>query len=91
MRSNDLLKKLHDEPFKAFRVHLRDDTKLDVEEPGMVIVGLSSAVLPTRFGEDEEGNRIARDWRTIALAHIVQFTDTGGGRGRGRNNGRRGK
>jgi hypothetical protein len=41
----------------------------------MVIVGPSTAVLPTRFGKDEEGRRLAERWRTIDLVHIVQFSD----------------
>ena len=48
---------------------------IDVMQPGMVIVGLRSAVVPSRFGTDDEQHRIAMDWRTIALAHIVQFSD----------------
>jgi hypothetical protein len=35
----------------------------------------SSAVLPSRFDHDEEGRRIAARWRTVALIHIVQFSD----------------
>ena len=75
MRPADLLNRLQDQPFKPFRIHLSDGTLLEVPEAGMVIVGQSSAVLPSSFGRDSEGHRIARRWRTIALNHIVQFTD----------------
>ena len=75
MRAADLTRKLEDAPFRPFRIHLSDGREIDVRNPGMVIVGISSAVLPGAFGRDEEGRRIARDWKTIALAHIVQFTD----------------
>ena len=75
MRAADLTRKLEDAPFRPFRIHLSDGRELDVRNPGMVIVGMSSAVLPSEFGKDEEGRRIARDWKTIALAHIVQFSD----------------
>ncbi len=84
MRPADLLNRLADQPFKPFRIHLSDGSKLDVPEPGMVIVGRSSTVLPSRYGRDEEGHRIAEHWRTIALVHIVQFSDR-----RERTNGRR--
>jgi hypothetical protein len=47
---------------------------LQITQPGMVIVGLSSAVLPTEFTQ-EEGRRVASNWRTVALDHIVQFSD----------------
>lgn len=75
MRPSDLVNHLQDEPFKPFRLHLSDGTKIDVLDRNMVIVGISSAVLPSRFGRDDEGHRIARNWRTIALVHIVQFSD----------------
>ena len=75
MRAEDLLNRFEDEPFKPFRIHLSDGTAVDVPEGGMVIVGKSSAVLPSRFDHDEEGRRIAARWRTIALVHIVQFSD----------------
>jgi hypothetical protein len=74
MRAADLIRRLEDSSFRPFRIHLSDGTLLDVKQPGMVIVGLSSAVLPTQFGE-EDGKRIATDWRTITLSHIVQFSD----------------
>lgn len=75
MRAEDLLSRLQDEPFRPFRIHLSDGTTLEVPQGGMVIVGKSSAVLPSRFDRDEEGRRIAARWRTIALVHIVQFSD----------------
>jgi hypothetical protein len=74
MRAADLLRRLDDKGFKPFRVHLSDGTKIDVNQPGMVIVGLSSAILPTKF-TTEQGRRVAYDWRTIAISHIVQFSD----------------
>jgi hypothetical protein len=56
-------------------VHLSDGTLIEVQDPGNVIVGRSSVILPTRVGYDENGRRVAKDWRTIAQLHIVQFTD----------------
>ena len=41
----------------------------------MIIVGKSSMVVPTSFTRDEEGLRLAKHWRTIAMNHIVQFTE----------------
>ena len=75
MRPADLMKRLEDQPFRPFRIHLSDGTKIDVRQPGMVIVGLATAVLPTSFSAAEDGSRVAADWRTVALRHIVQFTD----------------
>ena len=56
-------------------MHLTDGTVIDVPQVEMVIVGRSTAVLPTRFSEFDAGQRIAEDWRTIDLIHIVQFSD----------------
>ena len=75
MRAEDVMNRLSDSPFRPFRVHLSDGSAIDVSEPGMVIVGRSSVVLPSRFGRDEEGRRIAEHWRTISLLHVVQFSD----------------
>jgi len=75
LRAEDLLDRLEDRPFTPFRIHLSDGTHLDVTEPGMVIVGPTRAVLPNVFVRDEEGRRLAKHWRTIALLHIVQFSD----------------
>jgi len=75
MRPADLLQRLEDNPFKPFRIHLSDGTQLDVIERWSVIVGPSTAVVVSRFGEDTEGHRLALNWRTIDLIHIVQFSD----------------
>jgi hypothetical protein len=41
----------------------------------MLVVGLSSAVLPSEWTKDEDGRRLAKRWQTIALVHIVRFSD----------------
>jgi hypothetical protein len=75
MRAANLLDRLNDRPFKPFRIHISDGSRLDIVEPGMVIVGETTAVLPSVWTKDEEGRRLAKHWRTIALAHMVQFGD----------------
>lgn len=74
MTTAGLLNRLQDQPFSPFRVHLSDGTVLDVLQPGMVIVGETTAVLTTLWGTDEEGRRFARRWRTLALAYMTQFS-----------------
>jgi hypothetical protein len=69
-----MLDRLDDQPFKPFRLHISDGTAIAVVDPGMVIVGESSVVIPSSFTRDEEGRRLAKHWRTIALNHIVQFS-----------------
>ena len=71
----DLQRKLEEQPFKPFRIRLSNGSAIDVLQPGSTIVGQSSAVVPTSWQTDEQGRRIALDWKTIALAHIVEFVD----------------
>lgn len=75
MSNHDLLRKLNDNPFKPFRLKLFNATAIDVTEPGNVIVGDTSAVLPVETYVDDQGFRIVRNWKTIALSHIVEFSD----------------
>jgi hypothetical protein len=74
MRIRDLIHRLHDEPFRAFRIHLSDGSAIPITDPGMIIVSRSSAIIPTEF-EKAEGERVVSRWRTVALAHMVQFSD----------------
>lgn len=74
MRARDLIHRIQDQPFKAFRIHLSDGSNIPVTEPGMVIIGRSSAVLPVQFGK-EDGERVVDRWRTVAMSHMVQFSD----------------
>jgi hypothetical protein len=74
MRAKDLLSRLADRPFLGFRVHLSDGSTIPVTDAGMFIVGASSAILPTEYGK-EDGERIVARWRTVALSHMVQFSD----------------
>ena len=46
-----------------------------MREPGAVILGESSAVVPTDTVIDDRGVRVARDWKTISISHIVEFVD----------------
>lgn len=75
MTSQDLLRKLNDNPFKPFRMKLVNDVTYDVRDPGMIIVGDSSAVVATRDIRDAEGHAVTTDWRTISIRHILEFSD----------------
>ena len=75
MTSVDLLRKLHDHPFRPFRMKMVNNTVFDVFDPGMVIVGDSSAVVATRNIRDADGHPVTTDWRTISIAHILEFSD----------------
>ena len=71
----DLQRRLHDKPFRPFRIRLVNNTSFDVTEPWMVMVGESSAVIVTRARTDEQGYRTALDWRTVSISHMLEFSD----------------
>lgn len=75
MSPRDLLNRLHDEPFRPFRVKLTNSTTIDVRNPGLVIVGPTSAVMPLQTQEDDMGYMLVTQWRTIALSHMVEFAE----------------
>ena len=76
MRARDLLNKLHDEPFQAFRVRLSNNSTIDVLDPNTVVVGPSSAIMPLETIRDgRSGHYLVSRWRTVALSHMVEFTD----------------
>ena len=41
----------------------------------MVMVGETSAVIATRVRKDDLGYQTALDWRTVAIAHMLEFSD----------------
>ena len=75
MTAQDLLNKLHDRPFQPFRVKLSNNTTMDVLDPNTVVVGLSSAIMPIETVRDDLGYYLVTRWRTVALAHMVEFLD----------------
>ncbi len=49
----------------------------------MIIVGDSSAVIATQNIRDDKGHRVTTDWRTVSIAHMLEFSDpqpTGNGK-----------
>jgi len=75
MSPQDLLNRLHDEPFVPFRVRLSNNTTIDINEPGLVVVGPTSAIMPILTAKDDFGYTLVTRWRTIALSHIIEFSD----------------
>ncbi|HET6247948.1 MAG TPA: hypothetical protein VFE47_09655 [Tepidisphaeraceae bacterium] len=75
MSPRDLLNRLHDEPFKPFRVRLTNNSTIDIPEAGLVVVGPTSAIMPVRTMKDEIGYTLVTQWRTIALSHMMAFVD----------------
>ena len=75
MHAADINQRLYDSPFKPFRVHLSDGSSIPIQNAGTVIVGESSAILPVELGRDTQGFPLVMRWRTVALSHMVQFSD----------------
>ena len=75
MTYHDLYRKLDDQPFKPFRIRLSNGSAIDVRPPRPVIVGESRAVVPIDLILDDRGIRVARNWKTISISHIVEFID----------------
>ncbi len=75
MTYRDLLNKLHDQPFQPFRVKLSNSSTMDVLDPGTVVVGPTSAIMPLDAVMDELGYYVVNRWRTVALSHMVEFID----------------
>ena len=77
MSPADINQRLYDQPFRPFRIHLTDGSSLAVTNAGTLSVGETSAIVPVELGRDSNGHPLVKRWRTVALAHIVQFSDIG--------------
>jgi hypothetical protein len=75
MPVRDLLNKVHYEPFQPFRARLTNNSTIDVLDPNTVVVGPSSAIMPIETIRDSSGYYVVARWRTVALAHIIEFVD----------------
>jgi hypothetical protein len=72
---HDLFRKLDDRPFRPFRIRLSNATAIDIPDPGAIVVGETSAIVPTEIFVDDRGHKVTRDWKTISIAHIVELID----------------
>ncbi len=75
MTDRDLLNKLHDQPFQPFRVRLSNNQTMDVLDPGTVVVGPTSAILPLETVMGDHGYYVVNRWTTVALSHMAEFID----------------
>lgn len=75
MTSLDLQLKLHDLPFRPFRIRMVNSTAYEIREPWMIIIGESSAVIVTQVRRDDRGFETALDWRTVSIAHMLELSD----------------
>ncbi len=56
-------------------MRMANNTVYDVVDPGMIIVGDTSAVVATQNVRDARGYVTTTDWRTISIHHIIEFAD----------------
>ena len=75
MSPADVNHRLYDQPFRPFRIHLSDGSSIPLTNAGTILVGETSAIVPVELGHDSQGYPLVKRWRTVALAHIVQFSD----------------
>ena len=75
MTYRDLQNKLHDQPFKPFRIRMVNNTVYDILEPWMLTIGESSAIVVTHTRKDDRGYEVALDWRTVSIPHMIEFSD----------------
>lgn len=75
MSPDDLEKKLSERPFQSFRIKLSNNSSIDVHSPGDLVMGDTSVTLPLETRRDDQGYEVIRSWRTISIAHIVEFID----------------
>jgi hypothetical protein len=75
MTAGNLNLRRYDSPFRPFGIHLSDGTTIPIANAGTVMVTESTALLPVELGKDDQGFPLVRRWRTVALSHMVQFSD----------------
>jgi hypothetical protein len=75
MSYRDLQNKLHDQPFKPFRIRMVNNTVYDIREPWMLTVGELSAIIVTQTRKDDRDYEVALDWRTVSIPHVIEFSD----------------
>ncbi len=75
MTYRDLHNRVNDHPFKPFRMNLVNNTVYEITEPWMVMIGRSSAIVTTRTSRDAQGIRVADEWKTVSIHHMLEFSD----------------
>jgi len=72
---HDLYERLHDEPFKPFRIKTLSNSVYEIREPWMILVGESSAVIAYQTRQDEDGLTVPTRFRTVAIDHMTELED----------------
>ena len=75
MLPEQIYDKLHESPFRPFRVRLADGSTIDVLAPNSVLVGPISAVMPLKYAQRERGLKLVLRWKTVALEQMLELMD----------------
>jgi hypothetical protein len=76
MSPDQLLGRLQERPFRPFRALFSNNSTTDVlSQPGSVIVGPTSAIMPLQYVESEYGYKLVLRWKTVPLDQIVELVD----------------
>lgn len=75
MTYRDLQQKLHDHPFKPFRLRMVNSTIFEIREPWMTMIGESSAIVVTQTRKDDRGYEVVMDWKTVSISHMMELSD----------------
>jgi hypothetical protein len=71
MPPEDLLERLHRQPFEPFRIRLTDGSTYEVRHPELILVGRRSAVVGVT--ETDQQPPLYDRYTTVALVHIVRL------------------
>ena len=71
----DLQRRLHDHPFKPFRIRMVNNSVYDIKEPWMIMVGESSAIIAAQTRKDDRGFELVTDWKRVSIDHMMEFSD----------------
>ena len=71
----DLQQRLHDHPFKPFRIRMVNSTSYEIREPWMIMVGESSAIIAAQTRKDDRGFDLVTDWKRVLIDQMMEFGD----------------
>ena len=75
MTYGDLQLKLFDKPFQPFRIRMVNNSIYDITEPWLLAVSETTALVGINVFVGDVGYDVARGWKTISIAHILEFED----------------
>lgn len=75
MTYHDLLTRLHDNPFKPFRIRATLNNVYDILEPWRIWVTERSAMIAFQIRRDEDGFGVPTRFKTVSIDHMIELED----------------